>query len=346
MGKRKIFEVSTENIVFILLLIYLIVYPFLMNAFKVLNMANFLITVLLSLSLSLIWGYTGVISFAQAAFFGLGGYTYAILAKNFINPSLTPLFLILGVGLGFAVALTLGYFMFYGGVNDVFVSIITLCFTLVLETFMAQTAGTKWKIGKVPLGGFNGINKIPPLSIGSIQITMGKLYLLVTIIVLVVYLWLRSIEKNKIGYTLISIRENRNRSEMLGYNISKIQMVVFGAGGAIAALSGVLYTTWGGYIVPSSMGMAQATIPLVLVAAGGRKNPTAIFLFTLLYLNISQRLAASGSEYSLIILGVILLLVILFVPKGIFHSSFEIIDKKANQINLKINSKKKLREMN
>jgi branched-chain amino acid transport system permease protein len=115
---------------------------------------------------------------------------------------------------------------------------------------------------------------------------------------------------------------------MFGYNTPFIQMMIFAASGAIAGLAGVLYTSWGRYIVPSTMGITQATIPVVLVAAGGRKNPTAVVIFTLFYLMFSQRLAASGSQYSLILLGLILLLVVLFVPKGIIHSLFELIDGK------------------
>ena len=126
-------------------------------------------------------------------------------------------------------------------------------------------------------------------------------------------------EKRNLGYCLLSIRENRTRSEMFGYNTAFVQMMIFAVSGAIAGLSGVLYTSWGGYIVPS---------PVVLVAAGGRKNPTAVVIFTLFYLSLSQKLAASGSQYSLVLLGLILLLVVLFVPKGIIHSLFEIIDRK------------------
>ena len=320
--------VTTENISAIAVFVFFLLYPMLHSAYKVLNMANFLITVILALSLALIWGYTGIFSYAQAAFYGIGGYTYAIFCKNFANPSLTPIFLIAGVLAGFLVALVLGYFMFYGGVNDVFVALVTMCFTLVLETFLAQTAGPEWAIGKAQLGGFNGINAVTPLTFGAFPVKGEALYALV-LLVLAIYLALRIMEKRNLGYCLLSIRENRARSEMFGYNTAKIQMVIFAVSGAIAALAGVLYTSWGGYIVPSAVGMTQATMPVVLVAAGGRKNPTAVVIFTLFYLVLSQNLAASGSQYSLVILGLILLLVVLFVPKGIIHSLFEIIDEKA-----------------
>ena len=319
---------TTENICAVLIFLFFAVYPIFSSAYQTLNMANFLISVILSLSLALIWGYTGIFSYAQAAFYGIGGYTYAILCKNFTSPTLTPLFLLGGVLMGFLVALVLGYFMFYGGVNDVFVALVTMCFTLVLETFLAQTAGPEWHIGKAQLGGFNGINAVPALTVGSFPIKGLALYLLTLLLVFAIYLSMRMMERRNLGYCLLSIRENRTRSELFGYNTALVQMMIFAVSGAIAGLSGVLYTSWGGYIVPSAVGMTQATMPVVLVAAGGRKNPTAVIIFTVFYLILSQKLAASGSQYSLVLLGLILLLVVLFVPKGIIHSLFEIADEK------------------
>ena len=320
--------INAENISAVAIFIFLVVYPMKSSAYNVLNMANFLITVILALSLTLIWGFTGIFSYAQAAFYGLGGYTYAILCKNFTNPALTPIFLVAGVVMGFLVALLLGYFMFYGGINDVFVALVTMCFTLVLETFLAQTAGPEWRIGNALLGGFNGINAVTSLTFFSFPFKRLALYILVLTLMFIIYISMRVMEKSNIGFCLLSIRENRTRSELFGYNVPFTQMMVFAVSGAIAGLSGVLYTSWGGYIVPSALGMMQATMPVVLVAAGGRRNPTAVIIFTLFYLSLSQKLAASGSQYSLVLLGLILLLVVLFVPKGIIHSLFELADKK------------------
>ena len=224
MKKKITGAITTENICAVAIFAYLIAYPMFSSAYKTLNMANFLITIILALSLALIWGYTGIFSYAQAAFYGIGGYTYAILCKNFLAPELTPIWLLGGVVMGFLVALVLGYFMFYGGVNDVFVALVTMCFTLVLETFLAQTAGPEWHIGEALLGGFNGINAVTPLTVGSFPIKGTPLYILALVLVLVIYLSMRIMEKRNIGYCLLSIRENRTRSEMFGYNTAFVQM--------------------------------------------------------------------------------------------------------------------------
>ena len=320
-------KLNTENVVGIGIFIFLFAYPLFVSPYNVMNLTYFLSMVFLSLSVSLIWGYTGIFSFGQAAFFGVGGYFYALFTMNNNVPSMTPVGLVLGVLAGALVALIIGYLMFYGGINDVFVGLITLCITVVFETFMAQTAGSQWKIGDVGLGGYNGINGIPNLSFGSFNLIGNSFYYFVLILFLLIYLGLRLFIKSKYGYAVIAIRENRERTKLFGYNVPKIQMFVFTVGGALASLSGILYAMWGSYMTPSVVGLTASTLPVVLVAAGGRKNLTASVIFTLVYYWFSQSLSASGNEYALIILGVALILVILFVPEGIFVALFNLSDK-------------------
>ena len=328
MKKIKNFKWDTDRVFAVGLLIFGLVLPIFMSSYNANIFANFYASVLLCFSLVFIWGYCGTFSFGQAAFYGLGAYVYGVIAGNLPNMSLTPLAAILAVGIVFLFALALGYFMFYGGVNDVFVSIITLCLTLALATFFGQTAGPQWTIGKVALGGYNGMNGIPKLQIGTYALMGKPFYYVVFAIVIIVLFILKHVERSKSGYTMFAIRENRERSALFGYNTAKIQMVVFAIGGAIAALAGVLYASWGGYVNPVSMSMTQATIPVVIVAAGGRKSPTGAMIFGLLYYFVANKLAAAGNEYALIILGVALVLVVLFVPQGLFKSMFDFIDSR------------------
>lgn len=323
-------KLNAENVSAAILFIFLLMYPLITSMYQVLNMANFLIMVFLSISLALVWGGAGIFSSGQTVFFGIGGYLYGIVCINAGETTFTLGAMAVGVLAATVVALVLGYFMFYGGVNDMFVGLIMLCVTLAAETFMAQTAGSEWRIGDALLGGYNGINGIPTISLGESFIVFEGIsfYYLVFFLLLVVYLSLRKLFVSRWGYTLLAVRENRERSSLFGYNVPKIQMLVFTLGGAIASLSGILYAAWGGYMVPSTMSLASATLPIVMVAAGGRKNLTASMIFTLFYLIFSQFLSSNGSQYALIILGTILLLVMLFLPKGVIVALFDLIDNK------------------
>lgn len=320
-------KLNTENTVAALLFVYLLIYPFISSEYNIMNMSYFLAMIFLSLSLSLIWGYSGIFSFGQTAFFGVGGYAYAIISMNFNNPNLTLLSFILAILIAGAFAWILGYFMFYGGVNDVFVGLITLCVTLVLATFMAQTAGSQWKIGDVLLGGDNGINNIPSLTFGSVTLYGTNLYYVILIVLIVIYILLRKFGSSKFGYSLIAVRENREKSQMFGYNIPFLQTLVFSLGGVLAGLSGVFYAIWGNYMSPSSMAISAAALPVVLVAAAGRKNVTAAVIFSLIYYMFAQYLSVTGTEYAFVILGFVLLIAILLVPQGIIVTIFNLIDR-------------------
>jgi branched-chain amino acid transport system permease protein len=142
-------------------------------------------------------------------------------------------------------------------------------------------------------------------------------WLVLTLVVLV-YLVLRIVVNSRFGNVLVAIRENPDRAEMLGYNVRLYQLFVFVIGSVLAGLSGVLYTLWGSYITPSSMGLTAAALPIIWVAAGGRKDITATLLATVLLTWLSQQLAVKGSQYALIWMGVILLVVVLFAPEGLF----------------------------
>ena len=139
--------------------------PTFVNAFAITNLTYFLVWVFMALGLSLIWGYSGILSFGQTAFFGLAGYAYGVISINLGDAGLWTWFaLLVSLILPIVLAVVLGYFMFYGGVRDVFVGIVTLSITLVFETFMAQTAGPEWTIGSARLNGFNGMSNMPPLT--------------------------------------------------------------------------------------------------------------------------------------------------------------------------------------
>ncbi len=124
------------------------------------QLSYYLIYGLLALSLSLVWGYGGILCFGQAIFFGIGGYAMAVLTKGMISPFLVNSYL----GLIFAVsaaalfAAILGYFLFAGkGISGPYLAIVTLAIAIVLERLMSN-----W----YALGGYNGLLDIPPLNIG------------------------------------------------------------------------------------------------------------------------------------------------------------------------------------
>ena len=136
--------------------------PHAVDLFTLLELTVYVIMAILALSLGMIWGYGGILCFGQAAFFGLGAYTYAIAVLN-LGESSAPFLLAIIVPALFAALL--GYFMFYGRVSDVYLGVITLTVTLILFKLFNSTAGPEYRIGHALIGGFNGIPSVPPLNI-------------------------------------------------------------------------------------------------------------------------------------------------------------------------------------
>ncbi len=298
-------------------------YPLVQDSYTVGNTIYFFNWVFMALGLCLIWGYCGALSFGQTAFFGLSGYTYGILTLNFgADHGFTLFATVLAVAASALFAAVLGYFLFFGRISGVFLGIVTLAVTLLFERFMAQTAGPEWHVGKARLNGFNGMSGMPPLTIpwfgGDIVLFPDvPLYYTVLAVLVIVYLGLRILVNSSFGNVLVAIRENPQRATMLGYDVRKYQLGAFVIGSALAGFSGVLYTTWGQYITPSSMSITAAALPIVWVAVGGRGDLTTTLIGTILLIGGFQALTIYGSQYALVLMGLLLVATVLVAPEGL-----------------------------
>lgn len=217
------------------------------------------------------------------------------------------------------VAAVFGYFVFYGQVSGWIIPLLLLVLSLILETFMAQTAGYQWRVGSVLLGGYNGMTGIPSIRIGSVDFGGASVafYFLVIVLTLAIYLALRMLVNSRYGHVVTAIRDDPERTRALGYNVNFIQVQVFVLAAVLAAISGVLYVAWGNYINPASMGLLSATLPVIWTAVGGRRSLLGVLAATVVLRWLSDALAVRGGEYAFLIMGILLLLTMLFFPEGI-----------------------------
>jgi branched-chain amino acid transport system permease protein len=334
---------NSESIISIIFFLFLFFSPLFKSEYGVMKSTSITIMVILSLSLTLIWGFTGIFSFSQAIFFGIGGYVYAVCSKLIERPTMTPLYAVIAIGAAMLFAIILGIFMFYGGINDVFVGLITLSISLAMYTFMQTATGDEWKIqgknGLFDLGGWTGMNGIPRLQVGSFTFNTLAYYYLIAMIILIIFVLFRIIKKSKMGFSMLAIRENRDRSELFGYNVPLIQTIVFSIGAAIAAIAGILYVGNSYTISIDKISITASTMPVILVATAGRKNATGAMIFTFFYYYLDQAFASAGNQYSPIIIGVILIAVVLFLPNGLFDSVFKGLDAFVSKTVMSISKK-------
>lgn len=315
--------------IFAIVLALFLAVPLYLSEFAAYNVSYYLLNIPMALGLCILWGYCGTLSFGQVAYFGVAGYAYGIIAGNLINHPLGP---IIGSFGGIVAAMLLaavfGYFVFFARVQAWIVPILTLVLTLLLETFLGQTAGYQWRVGTVQLGGYNGMTGIPSFQIGSYVFTGYAFFYFALAVVVVSYLLCRMLVNSSFGKVLLAIREDALRTETLGYDIRVRQWIAFVLAAALSGVSGLLYVQWGNYITPSQVGLLAAALPVIWVAVGGREKllAAAIGAYGLNWVN--YQLSSSGNQYALVIIGTLLVAVMLFFPRGLVVSLLDLFAKR------------------
>lgn len=317
-GPEDIGQTPVFWVVFCLFVIGFLLYPTQVSDFGANQFAFFFLNIPMALGLCLLWGYCGILSFGQVAYFGIAGYVYGIIAGNMVaSPWGTTVGAIGALVACAVVAAIFGYFVFYARVQMWIVPILTLVLTLLLETALGHTAGYQWRVGTVLLGGYNGMTGIPWFQVAGYMFTGYPFYYMTFGIVLVCYIGTRMLVNSHHGKVLLGIREDALRTELLGYDIRARQLATFVLAAVLAGLSGLLYVQWGNYINPSQVGLLQAALPVIWVAVGGRDSLLAVMIstFALNWLNFT--LSSQGNQYALVIIGGLLVVVMLFFPRGI-----------------------------
>jgi branched-chain amino acid transport system permease protein len=275
---------------------------------------------LLALSLAFVWGIGGILCFGQAAFYGLGAYTYAVASINFGESTAALVVAVVVAGGG---ALVLGAMMFYGRITDIYLAVITLVVTLLLFKYVNSTAGDAYVIGDARLGGFNGIPGFATLNVpGLPQVLLGglALYFVVVVSLLASWLLLRWICTRAFGRQLVGIRENELRAELLGYDVRLTKTLAFGIGGAIAGLAGVFFACWAEIVTPEVFSLGVSAEVIIWVLVGGLGTLWGPMLGAVLLGALKGYLGGQQLLNNSVVMGILLILVVLFLPRGVLPS--------------------------
>jgi len=291
--------------------------PALVTPFTLYQTTIFAVMSILALSLGFIWGFGGIMSFGQTAFFGLGSYSYAIAAINFGDSTGA---LLTAIAVPSAFAAILGYFLFYGRISDVYFGIITLTVALILFSVVNSTAGDIWHIGKAALGGFNGIPGVPGINVPgqpSQVVGLWASWFISAGALLLVYLLLRLLLTTRFGRIVVAIKENETRAGLLGFDARRYKLATFIIGAAIAGLAGALYANWAGFISPTLFALSLSAEIIIWVTVGGLGTLVGPIIGCFL---IQALVASIGSQQSFnanLVLGAILIVFVLLLPKGL-----------------------------
>ncbi len=275
-------------------------------------MTNVLILSMLAISFDLCWGYSGIMSFGQALFFGVAGYVVALVGRELgfshIWGSL-PLAMLVGLVL----ALLFALFLLLGRrkPTQIFVALGTLT-----GSYAAERLVSGWQY----VGAGNGLSSIKLLQAGSYEFVEGvPFYLLVLGLLAAVYLGARLLVRSQFGLVLAGVRQNEDRLAFFGYRVQIFKAAVFAVAGATAGLSGALYSYHQGFIGPGNMGPALSTMAVIYTLLGGAGTLVGPVLGTAFIEILSYWLADIEAIKAVwpIVLGLVLLLVITFQPSGL-----------------------------
>lgn len=268
-----------------------------------------LILAMLALSFDLVWGYAGIMSFGQALFFGVAGYTVAVLARDDQVSSIlvaAPVSILAGS----VVALGVAIFLFAGRrvPSTIFVALGTLT-----GAFVAEELARAWYY----LGGQNGIPSIPVPTAAGYTFSDLAFYYLIFAAFVSVYLFCRWFVRSQFGLTLAGIREQEERLGFFGYRVQWFKLLIFTLAGAVAGLAGGLYAFHEGFVWPNMLGVVLSTQIVLYCLFGGIGTLAGAVLGVIGIEILSYVLSDSYPGIWPIILGLLLLLVILFCPTGI-----------------------------
>jgi branched-chain amino acid transport system permease protein len=305
--KRILLWIAGKPILMILCV--LILFPFL-SPYKALA-TQIIIFGLLALGFNILYGYTGLLSFGHAAFFGLGAYAAGILLVR------THCSIWASIGMGLAVstlgAVLLGFLCLRR--RGIYFALLTLAFAQMLY----YTAYTWVSL----TGGEPGLRNIPRpaleiAGIFSVDIyTPTRFYFFVLAFVLAALILLKRILESPFGSVLQAIRENEKRARALGYNTGRIKWLSFVLSGAFSGLAGALHTLYINFVGIEQLYWATSGTIVMMTLLGGPGTFFGPFVGAAVFLSLEDMISGY-TKYWMIFLGPIFVLCVLFFPKGIW----------------------------
>ena len=287
-----------------LLLMLLPALPF-MSKFYLLLAFDALLFGTIAMSLDLLMGYTGLVSFGHAAFFGLGAYaSAALLERGIVSLWACLLLAVLVVGL---YALVVSFFA--TARRGIYFALLTLIFAEVVYTFFRYTQ---------TFGGSDGIQGVAaPRLVGDVAIDSPlRNYYLVLVYLGLAYLACRVLVTSHFGRVLVAIRENEDRARFLGYNVQRYKMAVCMISALLTGLGGALYPGRSAFATPDLMLWTVSGEFIIMVMIGGLGTLAGPVVGGAFFVLLQEKVS-SYVDWYFIVIGLVLIFIVLFMPRGL-----------------------------
>lgn len=268
---------------------------------------------LLAMSLNLLIGFTGLVSFGHAAYFAFGGYTFGLLLQW---PAFTEMFGSASVPV--AIVAGLGSTAIYSAVigaicvrlDEIYFAFLTLAFQMflysVILSWVKLTGGDQGLMGGIPRPAFLGID----LSDGHDRFAFCAVFFMACVMAI------RVVTQSSFGYTLRMIRDNPTRAAFLGVNVYRVKLICFTLAGTIAGGGGIILALFTSGAYPEWAFWAQSGEAIFAIMLGGMTAFLGPILGVVL-LRVINDVVQSYTSHTEIFIGGIILFVVLVLRRGI-----------------------------
>ncbi|BCG01671.1 ABC transporter ATP-binding protein (plasmid) [Paraburkholderia sp. PGU19] len=288
-----------------LAVLLLAVGPFLFGTYLLNVLIQAFFFSIVAVSVDILWGYTGYLTFGQSAFFGIGAYAAGLV---FTHGGFSPGYVALALGAAIlvaaAVAALLGWLSFYRGASPFFATVMSLVLPIVLSQLLLS--GGEWTGSSSGLTGYETFD----MSLQAWYWIAGTGLLLIATLA---WFFVRSDG----GRVLVAIRDNESRCSYLGINTSLVKIVLLVVAAVVAGIAGFGYGSFSGVVAPELTGFVLGTQLIIWVALGGRGTLWGPVIGALLINVVTAYLSGSMPFAWQLILGAAFVAVIVLLPQGL-----------------------------
>lgn len=289
----------------LLLLAALMLLPLALSDFWLFIAVEVLAFALYAISFNLLMGYGGMLSFGHAAFFGVGAYTGALLAKKVGITSIWAFVLVMPGAMAVAalVAVAIGFFSVRR--SGIYFAMLTFAFQMLLYTVALKATGLT--------GGDDGMTGLRPP--GPLASPSNYYYFALAWVLPSVYALYRLVN-SPFGLTLRALRNNPLRVQYVGVNVRSHQLITFVVAGAFAGLAGALFAFSSGNVFPGWLNWTASATPIVMAVLGGVQSFLGPALGAAVYVVLEVTISGS-TEYWPLFMGLIIMVLVLAMPRGL-----------------------------
>ncbi len=282
--------------------------------FPLLMLTTVLLYVTAALGLNIQFGYTGMVNFAGAAFFGIGAYTAAVMTAH---TSIPPLLILV---LGGVMSALIGFILVIPVVRTRghYSAVVTIAFAVLFKTFLEVNdilGGPQGlMVGSMTILGWD-FNNSPVLF--GIELSFYVNYaLLGATLAVVAFMFTRRLERSWLGLTLDSVRLDETASACFGIGVTRAKVLAFTIGNVMTGIAGTLYGMMVSFVAPTSFTFADSLLLVAIVLLGGMGSPWGTALAAFIVIVLPEKLQII-QEYRFLLFSVLVIAMLLFRPDGL-----------------------------